>query len=124
VPKPSTTRLSDVRRLHATAITIAWRSTTTPLNAASVDSHSKGALSLHGADAGGERAAAIYTPAQTAKLNGLDPQKHLHDVLTRIVDPRQPYRRAVALQLPRQRRSIAQPDVDIRVHDRTGYDVA
>ncbi|GGY57325.1 IS66 family transposase [Parvularcula lutaonensis] len=39
-----------------------------------------------GSDAGGERAAAIYTLIETAKLNGVDPQAWLTDVLTRIAD--------------------------------------
>ena len=39
-----------------------------------------------GSDAGGERAAAIYSLVETAKLNGLDPQAYLRDVLTRIAD--------------------------------------
>lgn len=39
-----------------------------------------------GSDAGGERAAAIYTLVETAKLNGLDPQPYLRDVLGRIAD--------------------------------------
>ncbi len=39
-----------------------------------------------GADAGGERAAAMYTLAGTAKLNGVDPQAWLADVLARIND--------------------------------------
>jgi transposase len=37
-----------------------------------------------GADAGGERAAAIYTLLGTAKLNGLDPEGYLRHVLERI----------------------------------------
>ena len=37
-------------------------------------------------DAGGERAASIYSLVETAKLNGLDPQAHLREVLTRIAD--------------------------------------
>jgi transposase len=37
-----------------------------------------------GSDTGGERAAALYTLTQTAKLNGLDPEAWLRDVLTRI----------------------------------------
>ena len=36
--------------------------------------------------AGGERAAAIYSLIETAKLNGLDPEAYLRDVLTRIAD--------------------------------------
>lgn len=39
-----------------------------------------------GSDAGGERAAAIYSLVETAKLNGLDPQAYLQDVLARIAD--------------------------------------
>jgi len=37
-----------------------------------------------GSDAGGVRAAAIYTLVETAKLNGLDPQAYLRAVLARI----------------------------------------
>lgn len=39
-----------------------------------------------GADVGGERAAAMYTLIETAKLNGLDPEAYLRDVITRIAD--------------------------------------
>ena len=39
-----------------------------------------------GSDAGGRRAAAIYSLIETAKLNGLDPQHYLADVLARIAD--------------------------------------
>ena len=39
-----------------------------------------------GSDSGGERAAAIYTLLGTAKLNGLDPEAYLREVLTRIAD--------------------------------------
>lgn len=39
-----------------------------------------------GSDPGGERAAAILTLIETAKLNGLDPHRYLRDVLTRIAD--------------------------------------
>ena len=39
-----------------------------------------------GADAGGERAAAIYSLIETAKLNSLDPEAYLRDVLSRIAD--------------------------------------
>src|SRR5271157_1302909 len=39
-----------------------------------------------GSDSGGERAAAIYTLTETAKLNGLDPEDYLHAVLERIAD--------------------------------------
>ena len=39
-----------------------------------------------GSDAGGERAAAIYSMIGSAKLNGLDPEAYLREVLTRIAD--------------------------------------
>jgi transposase len=39
-----------------------------------------------GSDDGGERAAAVYTLIETAKLNGLDPEAYLRDVLGRIAD--------------------------------------
>lgn len=39
-----------------------------------------------GSDAGGERAAAIYSLVESAKLNGLDPQAYLRDVLARIAE--------------------------------------
>jgi hypothetical protein len=39
-----------------------------------------------GSDTGGERAAAIYSLVGTAKLNGLDPEAYLRDVLARIAD--------------------------------------
>src|SRR5579859_1278893 len=39
-----------------------------------------------GSDAGGERAAAIYSLIGSAKLNGIDPEAYLRDVLTRIAD--------------------------------------
>ena len=39
-----------------------------------------------GSDKGGERAAAIYSLIGSAKLNGLDPEAYLREVLTRIAD--------------------------------------
>ncbi len=39
-----------------------------------------------GSDAGGERAAHIYSLLGSAKLNGLDPELYLHHVLERIAD--------------------------------------
>src|SRR5262249_39645103 len=41
-----------------------------------------------GSERGGERAAAMFTLIETAKLNGLDPQAWLADVLARIADHR------------------------------------
>ncbi len=37
-------------------------------------------------DTGGERAAALYTIVQTAKLNGVNPQAYLRDTLAKIAD--------------------------------------
>ncbi len=39
-----------------------------------------------GSDSGGERAAAIYSLIGTAKLNGLDPEAYLRELLQRIAD--------------------------------------
>ena len=39
-----------------------------------------------GSDAGGERSAAIYSLIGTAKLNGLDPETYLREVLSRIAE--------------------------------------
>ncbi len=53
-----------------------------------------------GSDRGGVRAAVMYTLIGTAKLNDIDPQAWLADVLERIADhPIQPPARAPALEL-------------------------
>jgi hypothetical protein len=39
-----------------------------------------------GSDKGGERAAGILSLIETAKLNGLDPEAYLRNVLERIAD--------------------------------------
>ena len=39
-----------------------------------------------GSDAGGERAASIYTLVQTARLNKLNPETYLRDILAKIAD--------------------------------------
>lgn len=46
----------------------------------------RGNFLFMGADAGGERAAAIYSLVETAKLNGLPPEGYLREVLGRIAD--------------------------------------
>jgi transposase len=48
-----------------------------------------------GSDAGGRRAAAIYTLIETAKLNDIDPQAWLADMLARLQD--HPARRVAEL---------------------------
>ena len=51
-----------------------------------------------GSDAGGERAAAIYSLVGSAKLLGIDPQAYLRHVIERIADhPVNPYRGAPAV---------------------------
>lgn len=37
-----------------------------------------------GSAAGGERAAAIYTVIETAKMNGIEPQVYIADVIAKI----------------------------------------
>jgi hypothetical protein len=39
-----------------------------------------------GSNAGGERAATLYSLLETAKLNGMNPESYLRDVLTVIAD--------------------------------------
>ena len=39
-----------------------------------------------GSDAGGRRAAVMYSLIETAKLNSINPQAYLADVLARIAD--------------------------------------
>ncbi len=39
-----------------------------------------------GSDAGGQRAACVYTLVETAKMNGINPQAYLAGILGRIVD--------------------------------------
>jgi hypothetical protein len=53
-----------------------------------------------GPDAGGERAAIIYTLAEAAKLNGLDPEAYIAAVLDRLARGHRPPRRSAALEHP------------------------
>jgi hypothetical protein len=39
-----------------------------------------------GSDAGGDRVAVIYTIVETCKMNGINPQAYLADVIERIAD--------------------------------------
>ena len=58
---------------------------------------------------GGERAAAIYSLIGSAKLNGLDPEAYLREVLTRIAD--HPIRRIEEL-LPWNLAASASPVIE------------
>ena len=63
-----------------------------------------------GSDAGGERAAIFYTLIRSAKLNGVEPEAYLREVLTRIGEhPDQQDRRAAALEYRLDRRRKASP---------------
>lgn len=62
-----------------------------------------------GSDDGGESAAAIYSLVGSAKLNGIDPESYLRNVLSRIADhpinhieELLPWNVAASLQLPNQ----------------------
>ena len=51
-----------------------------------IDVHNRKNWLFAGSDAGGERAAAIYSLTETAKLNALDPEDYLRQVLVRIAE--------------------------------------
>jgi IS66 C-terminal element/Transposase IS66 family len=53
-----------------------------------------------GSDAGGRRAAAIYSLIESAKLNGLKPQRYIADLLARIAN--HPARRIAELATARR----------------------
>ena len=61
-----------------------------------------------GSDAGGERAAAIYSLIGTAKLNGLDPEAYLRHVIGRIAE--HPVNRVDALLPWNVTRELASPE--------------
>jgi transposase len=61
-----------------------------------------------GSDAGGERAAAIYTILSSAKLNGLNPGVYLREVLTRIAE--HPIARIAELLPWNVRKATASPE--------------
>jgi len=62
-----------------------------------------------GSDGGGESAAAIYSLVGSAKLNGIDPESYLRNVLSRIaehpikhIEELLPWNVAASLELPNQ----------------------
>ena len=86
-PRRSTTASSAGRRSPASSTTAASACPTTPPSArcAAVAVGRKN-WTFAGSDEGGRRAAAIYTLIETAKLNDIDPQAWLADVLARLPD--------------------------------------
>ena len=56
------------------------------LAGASADRTGRRNWTFAGSDRGGERAAAVYTLIETCKLDGVDPQAWLADVLARLPD--------------------------------------
>jgi IS66 C-terminal element len=50
------------------------------------DFHNRKNYLFAGSDCGGERAAAMYSLIGSAKLNGLDPELYLRNVLAQIAD--------------------------------------
>ena len=68
-------------------MTAGWRSTTIPPSApCAVSPLARKNYLFAGSDAGGRRAAALYPLIESAKLNGLNPQHYLADLLARIAD--------------------------------------
>ena len=57
-----------------------------PPNARCAASRLAGRTTCSSARTRGERAAAIYSLVETAKLNGLDPEAYLREVFERIAD--------------------------------------
>ena len=60
------------------------RSTTISPSARSAPWRSAANWIFAGSKAGGERAAAIYSVIETAKLNGIEPQAYIADVIEKI----------------------------------------
>ena len=71
------------RFLHDGRICVSNNAAERALRGVAVGRHNS---TFAGSDRGGQRAAAIYTLIETAKLNGIDPQAWLADVLARLPD--------------------------------------
>ena len=85
-PRRSATPSSGAKRSPASSPTVGSKSTTTSPRTPCASSLWAEELSLRRFDTGGDRAAAIYTIVQTAKLNGVNPEAYLKDTLTKIAD--------------------------------------
>ena len=120
-PKRWTTCSSAGRPSRASSTTEGSASPTTPPNercAGSPSAESHGCSV--GSDRGGQRAAAMYTLIGTAKLNDIDPQAWLADVLERIAEPPGPAPAgAAALELAAASRSRHQQLADRHHPQRT-----
>jgi IS66 C-terminal element len=86
LPRRSITCSTAGRSSHAFSTRAASACQTTPPSALCAASLSGAIWLFAGSDRGGERAAAICTLIATAKLNGVDPQAWLANVLRRIAD--------------------------------------
>ena len=86
-PRRSATRSIGAKRSPASSPTGGSRPTTTsPRTRCAASLLGRKNYLFAGSDAGGERAAAIYTLVTTAKLNGLNPETYLRDILAKIAD--------------------------------------
>ena len=86
-PRRSAIRSSGAKRSRALSPTDGWKPITTLPRTPCVASRWDGrTTSSAGSDTGGDRAASIYTLVQTAKLNGVNPEAYLKDILTKIAD--------------------------------------
>ena len=78
-------RLRTGGRSHTMLMLDCWRSTTRSRSCAACRRSRKNYL-FCGSNSGGERAAAIYSLVGTAKLNGMDPEAYLRQVLIHIAE--------------------------------------
>ena len=125
-PRPSTTASPAGRHSRASSTTAGCACRTMPPSGscAAVAVGRKN-WTFAGSDEGGRRAAAIYTLIATAKLNDIDPQAWLADVLARLPD--HPAKRIHELLPWNWRRKISLPKLrkrTFRSSPKTAYPVA
>jgi IS66 C-terminal element len=85
-PRRSTTFSTAGQRSPASSTTAASVLRTTPPNERWGVAVGRRNWTFAGSDAGGHRAAAVYTLIETCKMNDVDPQAWLADVLARLSD--------------------------------------